>query len=133
MSELKMLVKYFFGTFIQWRTYSSLFNSSDFWVPQKCMKFEYINWVSFKIYGTYQHDSAVMVRGVSGGPWIGPPWCRQMLVSRTAIRLIFVVFLGWILETSKLNVFIIVYDILFDTMHNKSYFSRNSNYACRNI
>ena len=27
------------------------------------------------------------VRGASGGPWISPPWCQQMPVSQTAIRL----------------------------------------------
>ena len=30
--------------------------------------------------------------GVSGGPLIGPPWCRETLVSRTAVRRIAVVF-----------------------------------------
>ena len=44
------------------------------------------------IKGTPQYCSAMIVRGVSAGASIEPPWCREMPVSRAAVRLIAVVF-----------------------------------------
>ena len=45
---------------------------------------------------TRLYDSAVIFRGVSRGVFIGHAWFQEMLISRTAIRLIAVVFPVWI-------------------------------------
>ena len=44
-----------------------------------------------------QYDSAVMVRGVSGEPYIGPPWCREPPVSRCSFsrELLIIANRGW--------------------------------------
>ena len=45
--------------------------------------------------GPVKYDSVVMVRGILGVTIIGYPWCREMPASRSAIRLIDVVFPVW--------------------------------------
>ena len=44
---------------------------------------------------TPQYDSVLMFWGVSGEPWIRRPWFPEKLVSRTAMRLIAVIFPAW--------------------------------------